>query len=165
MQDQVSRSDTLRKIALAADWAAGAMLFVVFVALVAQTFMRYVLNSPLSTSQELATVAFLWLVFWLAGTSLSLQHHVRFDIFYNALPDQGRRATSILVNLFYLGVFAWAMPATWEYFKFLELETTASLVISYQIAFLPYFVFFAAFPLKIAATILGLLGRDWRERL
>lgn len=165
MQDQVSYKNTLRKIALAADWAAGAMLFVVFAALVAQTAMRYVFGSPLSTSQELATIAFLWLVFWLAGSSIALQHHVRFDILYNALPEQGRRVTSILVNLFYLGVFVWAMPATLEYFMFLELEKTASLAISYQIAFLPYFIFFAVFPLKIAVTILSLLGRDWRESL
>jgi len=161
----VSRKGVLRKIALAADWAAGAMLFVVFASLVAQTFMRYVLKSPLSTSQELATVSFLWLVFWLAGSSIALQHHVRFDTLYNALPEQGRRVTSILVNLFYLGVFVWAMRATWEYFVFLEFEKTASLAISYQIAFLPYFIFFAVFPLKIAATILSLLGRDWRDSL
>ncbi len=165
MQDQVSYKSTLRKIALAADWAAGAMLFVVFAALVAQTTMRYVFGSPLSTSQELATVSFLWLVFWLAGSSIALQHHVRFDIVYNALPEQGRRVTSILVNLFYLAIFVRAMPATLEYFMFLELEKTASLAISYQIAFLPYFIFFAVFPLKIAVTILSLLGRDWRESL
>ncbi|MBC8790973.1 MAG: TRAP transporter small permease subunit [Alphaproteobacteria bacterium] len=155
----------MRKAALAADWAAGAALFVVFAALLAQTVMRYALRSPLSTSQELAMIAFIWFVFWLAGTTISLREHIRFDVFYNALPEQGRRAVSILVNLVYLGIFAWAMRATWEYFQFLEFEKTASLAISYQIAFFPYFIFFAVFPIKIAVAILSLLGRDWRENL
>lgn len=155
----------LKTISLAADWAAGAALFVVFVALLAQTFMRYALRAPLSTSQELAMIAFIWFVFWLAGTTISLRDHIRFDVFYNALPDQGRRVASILVNLFYLVIFGWGLRATFEYFQFLEFETTASLTISYQIAFFPYFIFFAVFPLKIVAAILALLRRDWRDHL
>jgi TRAP-type C4-dicarboxylate transport system permease small subunit len=71
----------------------------------------------------------------------------------------------ILVNLFYLAIFVWGMRATWEYFQFLEFEKTASLAISYQIAFFPYFIFFAVFPIKILAAILQLFGRDWRENL
>jgi len=161
----VSLARIARKLALAADLAAGAMLFVVAAALLAQTFMRYALRAPLSTSQELAMVAFIWFVFWMAGTTISLREHVRFDVFYNALPDQARRAVSVAVNAFYLVVFAWAMRSTWEYFEFLEFEKTASLSLSYQIAFLTYFVFFVAFPLKIVAATIALFGRGWRDRL
>jgi TRAP-type C4-dicarboxylate transport system permease small subunit len=161
----VTYARILRTVALAADWVAGAMLFVVFAALLAQTFMRYVMRSPLTTSQELAMIAFIWFVFWLASTTLSLREHVRFDVFYNALPEQGRRVVSILVNLFYLAIFVWGMRATWEYLQFLEFEKTASLAISYQIAFFPYFIFFAVFPIKVAAAILQLFGRDWRANL
>lgn len=161
----MSLNRIVRKAALVADWAAGAALFVVFAALLAQTVMRYALRSPLSTSQEMAMIAFMWFVFWLAGTTISLREHIRFDVFYNLLSEQWQRVTSILVNLFYLAIFVWAMRATWEYFVFLEFEKTASLAISYQIAFFTYFVFFAVFPLKIVLAILHLLGRDWRENL
>ncbi|MCA0451362.1 MAG: hypothetical protein LCH62_16570, partial [Proteobacteria bacterium] len=69
----MSLNRIVRKAALVADWAAGAALFVVFAALLAQTVMRYALRSPLSTSQEMAMIAFMWFVFWLAGTTISLR--------------------------------------------------------------------------------------------
>ncbi|MER2535153.1 MAG: TRAP transporter small permease [Rhizobiaceae bacterium] len=155
----------LRIVTMAADYVAAAMLLVIFVTLVAQTFMRYVMRSPLSTSQELATITFLWMVFWAAGTTIRFSEHIRFDILYNALGPQSRRIMAILANAFYLVIFVWAGKATWDYFLFLETQYTGSLAISYQIAFFPYFIFFVAFPLKILAAIASLVGRDWRQAL
>lgn len=162
---ETSAARIMRLAVASADYIAGAMLLVIFLTLIAQTFMRYVLRSPLSTSQELATVAFLWMVFWAAGTTVKFSEHIRFDILYNALGDRWRRWMAVTANLFYLVVFVWAAKATWEYFVFLETQYTGSLVITYQLAFLPYFIFFATFPLKILAAILGLLGRDWKQNL
>ena len=155
----------LRLGTTAADYVAGAMLMVIFITLVAQTFMRYVMRSPLSTSQELATIAFLWMVFWAAGTTIRFNEHIRFDILYNTLGPQARRVMSIVANVFYLVVFVWAAKATWGYFVFLETQYTGSLTITYQIAFLPYFIFFIAFPLKILVSIISLFGRDWKQAL
>lgn len=155
----------MRLVSAAADYVAGAMLIVIFLTLVAQTFMRYVMRSPLSVSQELATIAFLWMVFWTAGTTIRLGDHIRFDILYNSLGEQARRVMSIVTNVFYLVVFVWAAKATWGYFVFLETQYTASLTISYQVAFLPYFIFFIAFPLKILISIVSLFGRDWKRAL
>ena len=45
-------------------------------------------------------------------------------------------------------IFALAAPATWEYLLFLETQYTASMAISYQWAFLTYFIFFAVLPVK-----------------
>lgn len=160
-----SRPARFIRLAAAADYVAGAMLFVIFATLVAQTFMRYIMRSPLSTSQELATITFVWMVFWAAGTSVRFSEHIRFDIIYNALGDQWRRGMSIAANVFYLVIFVWAAKATWDYFLFLETQYTGSLTISYQIAFFPYFIFFVAFPLKILLAILNLIGRDWKQAL
>lgn len=154
-----------RQVGFVLDLAAAAMFLVIFVAIVAQTTMRYVFGSPLTTSQEIATLAFIWLIFWAIGCNLSIGDHVRFDIVYNLASDWTRRLMSVVCNVLFLGIFVAAIPDTLAYFEFLRFQYTASLGITYQIAFFTYFVFAVAFPMRLAANLALLLGPGWKGRL
>lgn len=154
-----------RRLVFALDLVAAAMFCAMFGTIIAQTTMRYVFRSPLTTSLEFATLAFIWLVFWVASCNLAVNDHVRFDIVYNLLPDQARRVFSIITNLFFALVFVLAARETWSYFQFLETQYTASMTISYQLAFFPYFIFFIVLPAKMLVNVAVLLSPSWRERI
>src|SRR3990170_7727102 len=72
-----------------------AMTVVVFL----QIFYRYVLAQPLYWSEELARYLFVWLS--ILGATLGLQRsgHFGLDIFYQMLPDRGRRALEFVIHL------------------------------------------------------------------
>ena len=154
-----------RRLMFALDLVAAAMFCAMFATIIAQTTMRYVFRSPLTTSLEFATLAFIWLVFWVASCNLVVNDHVRFDIVYNMLPEQARRVFSIVTNLFFALVFVLAARETWDYFLFLETQYTASMTISYQLAFFPYFIFFIVLPAKMLVNVAVLLSPRWRERI
>ena len=82
------------------------MFAALFAAIAAQTIMRYVFRDPLTNSLEFATIAFIWLVFWVASCNMSVNDHVRFDIAYNLFPEQVRRLFGIITNLGFAAIFA-----------------------------------------------------------
>jgi TRAP-type C4-dicarboxylate transport system permease small subunit len=157
--------DFIRRLIFILDLIAVAIFGSLFVAIVAQTTMRYVFRSPLTLTLEFATIAFIWLSFWVASFGLSIQDHIRFDMVSNLFPEQARRLFGILTNLFFAGVFVLAAKANWEYFQFLEIQRTGSMSLSHQWAFGPYFVFFAIMPLKMSLNAIVLMSPGWKERI
>jgi TRAP-type C4-dicarboxylate transport system permease small subunit len=155
----------LRHAELAVNLIAGLLFLAIFATLVAQTSMRYVFRSPLTTSQEMATIAFVWLIFWTAACCLKVNDHIRFDLVYDVVPDWLKRVFMVLCNLLFMGIFVYAAQDTLEYLRFLERQFTASLRLTYQIAFFPYFLFFFLLPVKLALNVAGLIGPGWRSRL
>ena len=84
----------------------GAMTCIVFVSVV----FRYVLNSPLAWTEELASLLFAWLTFVGAYVGIRSRSHISIDTLVVFLPDGARRALSRLVDvgvLLLLVVFAW----------------------------------------------------------
>jgi TRAP-type C4-dicarboxylate transport system permease small subunit len=154
-----------KRLVFIADLIGAGMFLAMFCAIIAQTIMRYVFRTPLTTSLEFATIMFVWLIFWAASFNLSLKDHFRFDVLYNALPDQVKRVFNILTSAIFLAIFVGGAKATWEYFLFLELQTTPSLVWSYQIAFSVYFIFFVTLPIRLLVNIGMMFTPRWREEL
>jgi TRAP-type C4-dicarboxylate transport system permease small subunit len=154
-----------RRVVFLLDLIAAAMFCTMFAAIIAQTTMRYLFRSPLAHSLEFATIAFIWLVFWVASCNLAINDHIRFDIVYNLLPEPIRRLFGIITNLAFAVVFVLAAPATWEYFLFLETQYTASMATSYQWAFFTYFIFFVILPVKMILNVVALLSPRWKERI
>lgn len=84
----------------------GAMTCVVFVSVV----FRYILNSPLAWTEELASLLFAWLTFVGAYIGARFRSHIAIDTVVIFLPVSLRRALSHLVDagvLLLLAVFAW----------------------------------------------------------
>ncbi len=84
----------------------GAMTCIVFVSVV----FRYVLNSPLAWTEELASLLFAWLTFVGAYIGARFRSHIVIDTMALLLPASLRRGLARLVDvgvLLLLAVFVW----------------------------------------------------------
>jgi len=95
----------------------GVMTCVVFVSVV----FRYILNSPLTWSEELASLLFAWLTFVGAYVGFRTHSHIRIDTVTMFLPATVRRGVLLLADvgvLFLLLVFIWQgfslVATTWS---------------------------------------------------
>jgi len=101
MQDLIDR---LVGWALAA--CLGSMTCIVFVSVV----FRYVLNSPLSWTEELASMLFAWLTFVGAYVGFRSRSHIAIDTLVIFLPENVRRFLVRVVDtgvLLLLAIFIW----------------------------------------------------------
>lgn len=119
---------------------------------------RYLFGAPLIWTDELASVLFLWSVFWTAAVAVPLRDHVSFDLLVEMLPAPSRRvmgiAASALVGLALLA----ALPKTIGYVAFLWRERTAAL--QWRLDYV-----YACFPLFIGAAGLAFLADALRQCL
>jgi TRAP-type C4-dicarboxylate transport system permease small subunit len=119
---------------------------------------RYLLGVPLSWTDELASVLFIWLVFWTAALAVPLREHVSFDLLTDALPACARRWIAIVTSLVVAMALLAALPKTIEYVAFLWRERTAAL--QWRLDFV-----YACFPLFIGTAGLAFLADAARQCL
>lgn len=87
------------------------MLVSVCVVLILQVFFRFVLNSPLIWSEELARYLFIWL------TMLGLSYNVRTDnnismtLLVSKMPRSVQTVLSLCTDLLGIAVFIYLLPA------------------------------------------------------
>ncbi|MFO0293405.1 MAG: TRAP transporter small permease [Rhodospirillales bacterium] len=77
----------------------GGLLFTLFL----QVFTRYVLNDPLSWTEEVARYLYVYIVFLGASAAISDRTHVGIDYFAKMLPVVVQWLLSVAVNLLILG--------------------------------------------------------------
>ncbi len=98
-------------------YLASFFLVAFSVLVVLQVFMRYVMNSPLSWSEELARFALVWFV-WIAGSyAVKFQRHVKFTVLVNLLGKKfpvAQRLLNILVFLIWLGFLLIMTYLSWN---------------------------------------------------
>jgi TRAP-type C4-dicarboxylate transport system permease small subunit len=144
----------------------GQVLFVVmFGAFLLQIGSRYLLPNPVPWTDEVALIAFLWLVFWVGGLMLRDGDHVRFDIVAKALPPRGQRACAVVGHLLVAGLFGAAVPTSLDYIAFLWREMTPVLLIPLDWVFACFGLAMVAIVLRALMALAGLLGPRWREYL
>jgi TRAP-type transport system small permease protein len=119
---------------------------------------RYVFGAPLSWTDELGSVLFLWSVFWTAALAVPLREHVSFDLLVDTFPPRARRligvATSLIVGLALVA----ALPKTIGFVAFLWRERTAAL--QWRLDYV-----YACFPLFIGAAGMAFLADALRQCL
>lgn len=74
-----------------------------------QVFFRYVMNSPLYWSEEIARYAFVWLVFIGAAIASKRGTHIGVDYFVMHLPELPKKFLAIFVNLLVLAFIAYVI--------------------------------------------------------
>ncbi|MGO4887468.1 TRAP transporter small permease [Anaerobacillus sp. MEB173] len=67
-----------------------------------QVFMRYVIGSSLSWSEELARYCFIWLVYIGISYGVKKQRHIKVDLVLLLFKDKGRIIFNIVANLLFL---------------------------------------------------------------
>jgi len=84
-----------------------------FSAFVVQVFMRYAVNRPVAWTLEACLTAWLWLVLWGGAFVVKDRDHVKFDLFYVAMRERGRRAFALLSATAIVAAFVASLPGRW----------------------------------------------------
>ena len=114
--------------------AAFVMLFVLFIV---NIFYRYALNDPLTWPFELIVSGFVWLALLSAIYVRRVDGHVKFTITYDKMSPVMQTVVRIVVNVITAVFFAIAVPATWDFVKFMAFKGTTNLRIPFSWVYLP----------------------------
>ncbi len=139
---------SMQKLALwlgrCAEFAAAAILAIMFVAFIIQIAFRYVFNLPTGWTTEITILAWLWLVLWGAAFVVRENEEIRFDLIYGAAGRQLRRILAILSALALLTLYVMSLPAVVDYVTFMKVQRTAYIGIRFDYIFSIYIVFAVA---------------------
>ena len=132
---------TLAWLQARADDVTAALLAAMFAAFILQIFTRYVMNDPLSWTQEVCVTTWLWLVLWGSAFSLTEHDQVRFDVLYAWVGRPTRRWFAIASAAAICAGFAASFPASLDYITFYKIKKSAMLGIRLDIVFSVYAIF------------------------
>ncbi len=138
------------------DWALAACLGVMTCIVFVSVVFRYVLNSPLTWSEEAASLLFAWLTFVGAYVGFRTRSHIRIDTLTIFLPAHVQRAIRRGVDLcilVVLGIFIWqgfGLTATTWSLEFPAMEISRGYL-------------YISLPIGACLMVLGILSR-WQER-
>lgn len=93
-------------------YLATVALLVFTVLTIAQVFMRYVLNNPMSWSEEVARFALVWFVYTSASYAVRYQRHVKFNVLTKLLGKKlpiGERIVQIVVFALWLSFLVFVL--------------------------------------------------------
>jgi len=100
-----------------------------------------VFGAPAAWTEELATIAFVWVIFWGTAFSVPLAAHVAVDFIVPLFAPSVRRALYALALAALGFCFLWALPGIADYLRFMLRERTPVLELPFGIV---YGVFLAA---------------------
>ena len=144
----------------AAQSLGGLMFLALFVVFLIQIGARFGLNKPLPWTDELAVVLYLWVILWASAFMVAEREHVVFDLVWNSVGPQVRRAMRIAGHLMIGSLAAIALPGSWDYVRFMAREGTPVLGLSFQWVFLPFVLLLLALVVRSAWGIWD----AWRGR-
>jgi len=133
----------------------GAALFAaMFLSLVLQVVLRFVFGKPAAWTEELATIAYVWVIFWGCAFSVPLAAHVAVDFIVPRFSPPVRRALHALGLAALAGLFLWALPGIADYLRFMLRERTPVLDLPFGIV---YSVFLAAALMVVLRCLAGIV--------
>jgi TRAP-type C4-dicarboxylate transport system permease small subunit len=88
------------------------LLFIMVLSSGAQVFMRYVVRSSLSWSEELTRYLFVWTGFMAIGYCYRRWSSLKIDALVSILPKKARMALDILVNISTIVLFVFVLIAS-----------------------------------------------------
>lgn len=139
-----------------------AGLFIVFVI---QIFFRYVLNNPLSWTQEIAGILYVWIVCIGSATIVKEREHVSFDLLYESVAPHKRKFLALLGTGFVLVVLLLSLYGNYDYIAFTARQKTPTLRLPMTVVFSAFGVFMVLLIVNSAIRIYRLMHRDWDREL
>lgn len=138
-----------------AEAVGGGLFVLLFLVFLVQIVARFAFDRPLPWTDELAVVLYVWVILWSTAFVVPQREHVAFDLVYNAMPAGVRRLFRAAAALLFGGLALWALPASWDYIRFMAREGTPVLGLPFMVVFLPF-----------ALMLLGVVARSahtlWR---
>ncbi|KAB0268139.1 TRAP transporter small permease [Microvirga brassicacearum] len=148
-----------------AEIIAAALFAAMFAAFLVQVFARYILNNPISWTQELVLILYIWIVFWCAAFLLRERDHITFDMAFEALPPGARRRLAIVLSGIIAIAFVVGLPGTIDYVMFMKIEKSPVLRIRFDLLYSIFAVFLVAVIVDAVIRIKRLMGPSWNEEL
>jgi TRAP-type C4-dicarboxylate transport system permease small subunit len=152
----------LRKVA---DFIGTVSYGVLFLTFIFQVALRFLFNKPLTWSDELIVILYVFSMFWAGAFLLKEKDHVMLDLVYEHLPPQGKRASSIAYALLIGGLFLWAVPESYSYVRFMMRESTPVLGIPFGIVYASFLLFLIAVGIAYVRKLIVLFGPGWRAEV
>ena len=137
---------------------AACFMAVLLLVLFLQVFTRYVLDDPLSWTEEVARYLYVYIVFLGASAAISDRSHVGIDYFARLLPVPVQWALSVAVNLLVLG--ALALLAYWGLRAAARQWDMPLVVLDIPYTWVYVVVPFTA--VLMSLRTIALMGEDWR---
>ena len=163
--EQPLKENRLKRLRQGLDLFGSACFLVLFITILLQVFSRYVLNDPIGWTAEICVIAYLWLAFWGGGLMAGRRDHVRFDLLYNHLSPTTRRIMAITRSLIIAGILLYALPANFDYIKFMEYDTTGVLEIGFDLVYSVFILFMLALLMRYLRRTTLLFGKAWRDEI
>ncbi len=110
-------------------------------------------------------VSFILMMFWTLTFSVPLKRHGAFTVVRDLLPPGGRRVFALAVHLVCAAILVAAAPGIVSMALYERREGTAILRIPLVVTYGAFAVFVAAYVMRLAFSVIRLLGRDWRAEI
>src|SRR5258706_14749737 len=134
-------SEGIERLKRWADLIGAGLFAVLFLSLVVQVVRRFVFGTPAAWTEELATIAFVWVIFWGTAFAVPLSAHVAVDFVVPRFAPRVQRSLYALGLAALGGCFLWALPGIADYLRFMMRERRPVLDWPYGVV---YSVFLAA---------------------
>jgi TRAP-type C4-dicarboxylate transport system permease small subunit len=141
--------------------SAFAALFVVFML---QIFFRYVLNHPLSWTQEVAEILYVWIVCVCAATIVTEREHVSFSLVYSSVRPPVRRVLAIIGTGFVTLVLLGTFYGNYDYIVFTFRQKTPTLRLPMGIVFSAFGVFMVLQIINGVVRLYRLMRPGWEQQ-
>lgn len=138
---------------------------VLFVTFIFQVALRFIFNKPLTWSDELIVILYVFSMFWAGAFLLKEKDHVMLDLLYEHLPLQGKRMFCIAYSLIIGGLFLWAVPASYSYVSFMMREKTPVLDVPFGIVFAAFILFLLSIGFFYIGKLFVLFGPKWKSEI
>jgi C4-dicarboxylate transporter, DctQ subunit len=128
-----------------------------FVSFILQVFCRYVIDMPLTWTQDVIVVGFVWTVLFGACYTLRAGRHVKFTMIYDKLGPKGAAFTRLLGDLIIFAAFVVLIVPSWKYALFLHFQKTPVFRLNYTYVFIPF--------IYLILSVLGYTAKEMLEDL
>lgn len=125
-------------------------LSAMFLILLAQVIMRYVLSRPLTWSEEAARFIFVYVSFIGISYAYRQKGHIRMEVVVNLFPQAVRRGLEVLINLGTIALFCYMIPFS---FRFIGIQAGVKATATH----IPMSIVYTALPLGMALSCVRLL--------
>jgi TRAP-type C4-dicarboxylate transport system permease small subunit len=93
------------------NWILALLMAAMVVIIAAQVWYRFVMNAPLSWSEEAGRYLFVWIAFIGAAAGIRYQVHLGIDLLHKLLPPNAYRwlvvAVNVIIQVFLLVIIYW----------------------------------------------------------
>jgi len=152
----------LKQLRRVADFIGTASYGILFLTFIFQVILRFVFDKPLTWSDELIVILYVFSMFWAGAFLLEEKEHVMLDLIYERLPPQGRRAFSVAYALIIGGLFLYAVPESYSYVRFMMREDTPVLGIPFGLVYAPFILFLLSVGIAYLRKLIVLFGPNWK---